>query len=82
MPHALVELGACAGFSQGYSRGLCGEEREKETTQQQSARNTVSTALFFLPPSLREKKWSTLKFFPVNAKTCVPTKKKNTCHDV
>lgn len=26
MPHAPIELRACAGFSQGYRRGLCGGE--------------------------------------------------------
>lgn len=45
MPHALVELGACAGFSEGYRRGLCCEEQEKETMHQQSTRNNFSTVL-------------------------------------
>lgn len=47
-----LNLGACAGFSQGYRRGLCREEQEKETMQQQSTRNMVSTGLCFLLLSL------------------------------
>lgn len=61
-----LNLGACAGFSQGYRRGLCGEEQEKETMQQQSTRNMLSTALFPLL-SLREALYSPL---PTNAAAC------------
>lgn len=44
MPRALVELGACTGFSQGYRRDLCREEQEREMVQQQqqSTGNKVS----------------------------------------
>lgn len=58
MPHALVELGACAGFSQGYRRGLCREEQEKETMQQQSTRNKVSTGLVLAVLTLRNALFS------------------------
>lgn len=40
-----LNLGACAGFSQGYRRGLCREKPERETMQQQSTRNTLPTSL-------------------------------------
>lgn len=81
MPHALVELGACAGFSQGYRRGLCGEEQEKETMQQQSTRNKVSTGLFFsLLSTLRKIVYFQ---FPLTTKLCVLIFKKNlTYHNI
>lgn len=44
-----LNLGACAGFSQGYRRGLCIEEQEKETMQPQSTRNASTGLCGFFP---------------------------------